>query len=196
MTELDISQVRTLNEEQRSESWDTARRRLAGPEIDPTLYRSFAQNEYPTWILTLVLVLCVIVLIAAFIPSSYRLHAAGASTFCESIEARDTDPRCNTVGIATVLLAETGQLVFFFALAVLGQSAISRRIFWGGVALSTLIALIGNAHIAVPWEHGHYAFAYLEAFVPPILVMAVSYVLKEFMLYRIKLRYRQNVEVP
>jgi hypothetical protein len=211
--------VRSLYDNERDKAWEEARDRVAGPEPNLDTFKISMPSKYPLALILLVVILCVIVLTAAFLPSSYRLHMAGSSTFCEATTgnpdiatAPDATEKCQQVGTATIFLAEVGQLVFFFALAVLGApetskrvrwrkteegtrikvteeydpNAIARAIFWLGIAISTLIAIVGNVHVSVPWQHGGFAFAWIETLAPPLIVMMIGYVLKNLSLYFIE----------
>ena len=66
------------------------------------------------------------------------------------------------VGIATVLSAEVGQVVFSLALATLGTSRSSRRLLYSSMAISTVLALTGSIQTALP-GHTQSPFAWLEA---------------------------------
>jgi hypothetical protein len=92
------------------------------------------------------------------------------------------------VGIATVLTAEIGQVVFSLALATLGTSKGARRLLYGSMGIATGIALIGNVQVALP-GHIESPFAWLEAIAPPLLVLSTAYVLKEQMLESIEMRH-------
>lgn len=168
--------------------------------------QSHRQVKYPRKIVALTIVLCCVVLIASFLPSAFRLHVAGTSTFCESIvsdpnqraienaesaesilqgrEIADADGgtggntfgdiRCQIAGYSMILLSEIGLIVFFLSLPVLtdgtSKTAGTRRILYFGILASSVIAIAGNLHITEPWNHGYF-FAWLEAILPPILVM-------------------------
>jgi hypothetical protein len=197
--------IRSLYDAERDAAWEKARDRVTGKEVNADMLKSASPSKYPVWIISLVVGLCFVLLIAGFFPSAYRLHQAGQDTFCEAVNATTgTDPRCGVVGAATIIMAETGQIVFFLALAVLGKTytrvnaetgesrevpSLTNRVFWAGVWLATTIALVGNAHVAKPWDHGGHLFAYLETFGPPLLVMGIGYALKELLLYSIEQRH-------
>ena len=82
------------------------------------------------------------------------------------------------VGLATVLSAEVGQVVFSLALATLGTSKSSRRLLYTSMAISTILSMVGNIQISLP-RHTNSPFAWLEAIAPPVLVLSTAYVLKE-----------------
>ena len=92
------------------------------------------------------------------------------------------------VGIATVLTAEIGQVVFSLALATLGTTPSARRLLYSSMGIATAIALVGNVQVALP-GHAESPFAWLEAIAPPLLVLSTAYVLKEQMLEAIELRH-------
>lgn len=92
------------------------------------------------------------------------------------------------VGIATVLTAEIGQVVFSLALATLGITPNARRLLYASMGIATTIALIGNVQVALP-GHAESPFAWLEAIAPPLLVLSTAFVLKEQMLESIEIRH-------
>ena len=60
--------------------------------------------------------LCMILLLAAFTPSAIRLYVIGSQTFGQDIP---NEAAKKAVGLATVLSAEIGHVVFSLALATL-----------------------------------------------------------------------------
>ncbi len=129
--------------------------------------------------------LCIALLLAAFTPSAIRLYVIGSTTFGTAVPY---ELAMIAVGIATVLTAEVGQVVFSLALATLGTSKGARRLLYGSMGIATGIALIGNVQVALP-GHLESPFAWLEAIAPPLLVLSTAYVLKEQMLEAIELRH-------
>lgn len=215
-----LEQILPLDNTKRDRAWKNAREALRGEEVDIEMLRMNIPSKYPQWIILTVVIMSIIVLIAAFIPSAHRLYNAGSNTFCEALIDEDAELQpvvCGVVGVATVALAEAGQIVFFLCLAVLGTTvatvvkvtledgtteereverpSLTNYIFWAGVGLSTSVALVGNAHIAQPWTHGTYVFAYLEMAVPPLLVMGIGYALKDLLLHYIERQEALNIEV-
>lgn len=227
---------RALDEEGRQEAWELARQWVAGKQPDPNQFKTWNTSRYPRWIGALIVIASIIVLVAAFIPSAYRLHLSGASEFCKSVQATEQDlgvpmvtpdpggigggeplalsvpvfsweARCVNVGAATVVLAETSQLVFLMALALFEAKAVTlvirgravsfsptHLILWTGAVLATMIAIVGNANIGEPWAHGARLFAYMETFIPPLIVMGIGYVLKEMFLHTIESRHEAKIK--
>jgi hypothetical protein len=97
------------------------------------------------------------------------------------------------VGLATVLSAEVGQVVFSLALATLGTSKSSRRLLSTSMAISTILSLVGNIQISLP-RHTNSPFAWPEAIAPPVLVLSTAYVLKEQVLESIERRQADERE--
>lgn len=217
-----------LDEATRQDAWEQARQLVAGKEIDEADYPVPPEPEplpaeYPNYMVAMVVVLCIVVLVAAFIPSAFRLYQAGATVFCDAFQEYTDSPTpwwvCMTVGVNTVIMAEIGQTVALLAIAVLGTSSlklvvegeltaaqkmqqkattVSNRIFWSTAAMSTAIAYIGNFHVAKPWLHTEEffgLFAWLLDAVPPTMVILVMYALKELMLYFIRRRFQYLSEI-
>jgi len=114
-----------------------------------------------------------------------RLYVIGSQTFGQAVP---NDVAMTTVGFATVLSAEIGQIVFSLSLATLGTSQSARRRLITSMALATIISLVGNVQTALP-GHENSPFAWLEALAPPIIVLATAYVIKEQILEAIEIRY-------
>jgi hypothetical protein len=63
--------------------------------------------------------MCLVLLLGAFTPSAIRLYVIGSHTFGQAVPSSAAH---TAVGLATVLSAEVGQVVFSLALATLGTS--------------------------------------------------------------------------
>jgi hypothetical protein len=142
-------------------------------------------SKYPPSATRLIGVLCIVLLLAAFTPSAIRLYVIGSQTFGQAV---NNSVAMTAVGLATVLSAEVGQVVFSLALATLGTSRSSRRLLYGSMSIATLVALVGNVQISLP-GHAASPFAWLEAIAPPLLVLSTAYVLKEQVLETIEQRH-------
>jgi len=142
-------------------------------------------SKYPPSVTRLISLLCIILLLAAFTPSAIRLYVIGSQTFGQAVSS---GMAMTAVGLATVLSAEVGQVVFSLALATLGTSQSSRRLLYASMGISTILALTGNVQTALP-GHTQSPFAWLEAVAPPLLVLSTAYVLKEQILEAIEQRH-------
>lgn len=211
--------LRSLSEGEREAAYEAAKLRVAGVPVEEREYPPVKlpepePSEYPQWVLVGVVVLCIVVLIAAFIPSAYRMYVAGEKVFCNAFgEFTQDEPVedwiCASVGISTVLMAEIGQTVALLAIAVLGTSVVddasyqkttrtSNRIFWGVALMTTLVAYIGNLHVAQPWNHAaefYGLFPWILDLFPPTLVIGIMYALKELVLYLIRRQYTYKMQV-
>jgi hypothetical protein len=117
--------------------------------------------------------------------TAIRLYVIGSQTFGQAV---DSAVAMTVVGLATVLSAEVGQVVFSLALATLGTSRSSRRVLYASMSIATILALTGNIQTALP-GHAQSPFAWLEAVTPPLIVLSTAYVLKEQVLERIEQRH-------
>ena len=143
-------------------------------------------SNYPHYVTLTIVGLAMIMLIASFVASAMRLYHIGSETFGHSIQDGNS---MMVAGIATVLMAEIGMVVFSLSLAVFDTKATARIILFGSIALSASIALVGNIQVAMP---GSNVFAWLEAIAPPLLCLGTSFVLKSQMLHTIETRYECN----
>lgn len=183
-----IDNLRPLTQEQRQTARQAAQQavvRSIGSRPARDQFAHHAVSNYPPTVTRLISLLCIILLLAAFTPSAIRLYAIGSQTFGQSVS---NAVAMTAVGLATVLSAEIGQVVFSLALATLGTSQSSRRLLLASMALSTILALTGNIQISLP-GHTNSPFAWLESITPPILVLSTAYVLKEQVLESIERRH-------
>jgi hypothetical protein len=170
--------LRPLTQEQRQVAHKAAREaviRAIGPKPTREHFNYTTISKYPPSVTRLIFVLCLVLLLAAFTPSAIRLYVIGSQTFGQAVSS---NVAMAAVGFATVLSAEIGQIVFSLALATLGTSRPARRLLIISMILATIISLVGNVQLALP-GHENSPFAWLEAIVPPIIVLATAYVIKE-----------------
>jgi hypothetical protein len=183
-----LTQLKPLTQEERQLAHATAEEavmRDIGERPQREHYTHHAAHRYPPMVTKLITGLCLALLLAAFTPSAIRLYVIGSSTFGAAVPY---ELAMVAVGIATVLTAEVGQVVFSLALATLGTTTSARRLLYISMGIATAIALVGNIQIALP-GHVDSPFAWLEAIAPPLLVLSTAYVLKEQMLEAIELRH-------
>jgi hypothetical protein len=183
-----LARINALTEEQRSAAFDAARERIAGrkPHVDD--YAAHTSARFPRWVTRTIYALCVVMLAAAFLPSAIRLHEVGRSTFAETIAHSMS---VYVAALCVVLMAETGQIIFSLASATI--NARWQRIgFIAGALICTCIALSGNA-VAVGMHATENAFAVLETFAPPVLVLLTAQILKSQMLHAIEAKHAARV---
>jgi len=183
-----LSQVRSLTQDERQLARGAAQEavfRDIGERPQRDQFNHYAARRYPPNVTKLINVLCILLLLAAFTPSAIRLYVIGSQTFGAAVPY---EMAMIAVGIATVLTAEVGQVVFSLALATLGTTRNARRLLYTSMGIATAIALVGNVQVALP-GHVESPFAWLEAIAPPLLVLSTAYVLKEQMLEAIELRH-------
>jgi hypothetical protein len=177
-----------LTQEERQLAYAAAQEavnRAVGERPQRELFNQYAALRFPPRVTKLITALCIVLLLAAFTPSAIRLYVIGSETFGAAVP----DARAAVaVGIATVLTAEIGQVVFSLALATLGTTRSARRLLYISMGIATAIALVGNVQVALP-GHMHSPFAWLEAIAPPLMVLSTAYVLKEQMLVSIEQRH-------
>jgi len=183
-----LSQIKPLKQEQRQNAHDAAQKAVMRAIGERPLREHFDRHtasRYPQSVSRLINVLCIVLLLAAFTPSAIRLFVIGSETFGAAVPSPVAKI---AVGIATVLTAEIGQVVFSLALATLGTTPSARRLLYTSMGIATAIALVGNVQVALP-GHMHSPFAWLEAIAPPLLVLSTAYVLKEQLLDSIETRH-------
>jgi hypothetical protein len=179
-----IVNLRPLTQEQRQAARQAVVRSI-GPRPVREQFAHHTISKYSPTVIRLISILCIVLLLAAFTPSAIRLYVIGPQTFGQAISSSIA---MTAVGLATVLSAEVGQVVFSLALATLGTSRSSRRLLYTSMAISTILALTGNIQTALP-GHTKSPFAWLEAVAPPLLVLSTACVLKEQVLETIEQRH-------
>lgn len=187
-----LDKIKQLTQTERQKAHGSAQQATvwdAGDQPKREQFNDHAKSRYPPRVTRLITILCLILLLAAFTPSAIRLYVIGSVTFGAAIP---DNTAMQAVGIATILTAEIGQVVFSLALATLGTTGSSRRLLYGSMGIATLIALVGNVQIALP-GHIHSPFAWLEAISPPLLVLSTAYVLKEQVLEAIEMRHANEL---
>ena len=183
-----LENLRPLTQDQRQSAHRAARQaaiRSIGPRPTRDHFSSTTISRYPSSVTRLIAALCLILLLAAFTPSAIRLYVIGSQTFGQAV---DNGAAQVAVGLATVLSAEIGQVVFSLALATLGKTATSRRLLYLSMGMCTSVALAGNIQVAL-LGHQQTVFAWLEAIVPPLVVLSTAYVLKGQLLETIEQRH-------
>ncbi len=176
-----LSQIKHLTQEERQNARLAAQQAVTRSVGERPLREQFDQHtasRYPQSVTRLINGLCIVLLLAAFTLSAIRLFVIGSETFGAAVP---DSLAMVAVGIATVLSAEIGQVVFSLALATLGTTSSARRLLYISMAIATAIALVGNIQVALP-NHSDSPFAWLEAIAPPLLVLSTAYVLKEQLL--------------
>ncbi len=183
-----LSHIRPLTQEERQMAHAAAQEavmRDVGEHPQRDLFNHYTAQRFPPSVTKLITGLCIALLLAAFTPSAIRLYVIGSETFGAAVPDRLA---AVVVGIATVLTAEIGQVVFSLALATLGTTKSARRLLYSSMGMATAIALVGNFQVALP-GHMTSPFAWLEAIAPPLMVLSTAYVLKEQMLIAIEQRH-------
>jgi hypothetical protein len=174
-------QIKPLTQEERQNARALAQQAVVREVGERPLRENFDRHtasRYPPSVTRLINILCIVLLLAAFTPSAIRLFVIGSETFGAAVP---DNLAMIAVGIATVLTAEIGQVVFSLALATLGTTPSARRLLYASMGIATAIALVGNVQVALPGHHES-PFAWLEAIAPPLLVLSTAYVLKEQLL--------------
>ncbi|MBN1202497.1 MAG: hypothetical protein JXJ20_11620, partial [Anaerolineae bacterium] len=136
-----IDNLRPLTQEQRQAARQAARQavvRSIGPRPAREHFAHHTISKYPPTVTQLISILCIVLLLAAFTPSAIRLYVIGSQTFGQAVSS---SVAMTAVGLATVLSAEVGQVVFSLALATLGTSQSSRRLLYFSMTLATTVAL-------------------------------------------------------
>ncbi len=112
-----MSDLLPLTQEQRQDAQQASRDavlRDIGDRPRREHFQDHTASEFSPGVTRFFAWLCGVLLLAAFTPSAIRLYTIGSETFSKTIDSTEA---ALLVGIATVLSAETGQVVFSLALA-------------------------------------------------------------------------------
>jgi hypothetical protein len=132
-----FSQIKPLTQEERQMARSAAAEaviRDIGEQPQRDHYNQHAAQRYPPKVTKLITGLCIALLFAAFTPSAIRLYVIGSETFGAAVPY---ELAMVAVGIATVLTAEIGQVVFSLALATLGTTKSARRLLYASMSIAT-----------------------------------------------------------
>lgn len=193
--------IHPLTDERRIEARERARAlvvKAAGTKPERKDYNTATESKYPIEMTTTINALCLMVLLAAFLPSAIRLYHIGSTTFYETLP--DTTS-ANAAGLSIVIMAEISMVLFSIASVVMeshrSDGVPSKGRVWlpsiDGVKtllmvsqlVATAIAVAGNAQVSLP-GHENNLFALIEAFTPSIVVFTTSTILKAQMLTAIE----------
>ncbi len=148
--------IRPLTQEQRQSARQAAREavlRAIGAKPIREHFAGETISKYPVSMTRMITLLCLILLLAAFTPSAIRLYVIGSQTFGQAVPNQTAK---NVVGLATVLSAEVGQVVFSLALATLGASRSARRLLYSVCSsprLSPLREIFRSLYRVIPEAH-------------------------------------------
>ncbi len=204
-TKIDLSQLVGLSEADRLSARDTARVnaiRRVGDRPQREQFDHHTASRYPPFVRTAISGFMVLLLIAAFAPSAFRIYRVASNTFGKAI----TDHTQQTVaGVAFVLLAELAVLGFVIAAGTLDIGRKTRGLLYLAAVVSTLIACIGNVQVAIQHTPGawswltewiksfsHEPFSWFEAIAPPVFTLIAGLVLKEVALESIQRRHENE----
>ena len=183
--------LKPLNQDERLKAVQYARNAVRASYGDAPRWEQFAHAQvelHPKSVRWTITTFCIVVLLAAFSVSAMRLYFIGALTFGASIP---DEVQMQIAGIATVVLAETAQLVSTLALATFGKTRTARVILYSSAFAATGVALVGNAQVALVGKEIT-VFAVLDAFVPPLLVLGMAQILKMQWMHAIEERFHAS----
>ncbi len=203
--DVELNQLNGLTEADRLAARDVARQnaiRRVGDRPQREQFEHHAASKYPPFVRTAITGFMVLLLIAAFAPSAFRIYRVASSTFGKAI----TDNTQQTVaGVAFVLLAELAVLGFVIAAGTLDIGRKTRVLLYLAAVVSTLIACIGNVQVAIQHTPGawnwltqwiesfsHEPFSWFEAIAPPVFTLIAGLVLKEVALESIQRRHENE----
>ncbi len=199
MSNVLLQSIRPLTQDERLQAMQNARDAVRASYGNAPQRAAFeARLESMTWVDMLIWALCIVVLAAAFVLSAMRLYHIGRETFMHSIAHEQS---AMFAGAFIVILAEATQLISALALAKVHDRKFRIALYLVGAG-ATCIAIVGNVQVVQPWAMDgafgawvtalHNPFAWLEAFLPPLFVLAMAHVLKHELLDAVALQVAQK----
>lgn len=185
-----LEAVKPLLQEQRDRAYDDARRRIIGEkpikEEEPKL-ELFEKNglKFPPELMKWMHRLFYVILVPAFIPSAIRIFLA---VFALTVMTIPSIEIAVLIGAMSVLLAESGQVAFTLW-ASLSQNRLERFPLYLAALACTLFALVANATIVKPSIDHFDLLIWIDAFLPPVLVLIAANVRKAEILNASSERY-------
>lgn len=189
MADHELLQVmRPLSHEERIEARKQAAHNLAGDKPERKDFDHHTISKYGPGTTRAIYVMAGGILLATFAISAIRLYNAGHAV---NLYATNAEFDATVGGASAVIMAEIGMVIFSLAFAVLRASLLSTLVLGGGVFVSAAVAIVGNLTVANPLHAApeYAAFAWLDALVPPAMVLGVAYVLKERLLEIMEMRH-------
>lgn len=178
-----LTTFRTLTDSERIAARQAALQnvvRATGEEPDRAAYLRYSASEYPRWLTGLVIAGMLIVFLAAFGLSIFRLFTAGRDYFLLGIP----DPtQAAIAGVAIFLMAEFMVIVSTLVMRVYFEGR-ARLLMVLPIGIGVAIALVGNGVIGQP----HDLFGLLETFAPPLAVLFMAIILERLMLATLRQR--------
>jgi hypothetical protein len=191
--------MRPLTQEERTQAMKKAREAVRASFGDaPQLADFVVDGLQLTWVDRLIWFLCIVVLVCAFMLSAMRLFHIGRETFLHSI---NHETSAAWAGAFIVVLAETTQVISALALAKVNDPKFRLALHFVSLG-ATAIAIVGNLQVVKPFQMNEpfeeapkplrNPFAWLEALLPPLFVLAMAHVLKHQLLDMIAAQEEQK----
>jgi len=178
-----LAAFRPLTDSERIAARQTALRNVVhaiGDEPDRAVYLRYSASEYPRWLTGLVVVGMLIVFLAAFALSIFRLFTAGRDYFLLGIP----DPtQAAIAGVAIFLMAEFMVIVSTLVMRVYFEGR-ARLLMALPIGIGVAIALVGNGVIGKPGD----LFGALETFAPPLAVLFMAIIGERLLLTTLRQR--------
>jgi hypothetical protein len=168
-----------LSEEQRIGALNAARMKIAGELSLPhePMREQFAADAFlrlPPAFARSITILSIFMLIVGFLPSAMRLHAIGLE---HAVKVLLDGTSSYVAALCIVFMSEIGQVIFTLG-AINTRTRTGQFGMYIGAAICTAIALTGNYNAVSQHLTRWDAFAFLETFGPPVLVLLTSNILK------------------
>lgn len=185
-----------LTSEQRRNAETSARINIAGAKQLPPQpkFKDFEDRQFvkfPPVFIKVFYVLVFVLMYAAFLPSSMRIHETALRLLAPTLG--DGTASQYIAALCIVLLAEICQIVF--SLGVLVVDSMAEKLLFGvGASIGTLIAIVGNGATWNPegLTGFGYFFSLLETFMPPIITIISAWLIKSQVIHATSSRHHAN----
>jgi hypothetical protein len=183
-----IQRIPALTYDQRISAQDKARQMIAGksPVLAEPRIEDFDKQHRPRFapeMMKNITRFADLIMIAAFIPSAFRIFVAG---FESSQDVGFALVPAGLVAVCSVMLAELGMIGFTLAIAVT-EGKFAKGALYIAALMCVVFAFVGNYHTVIQYALDNdktlHAFTWLEAFAPPALALIAATVRKGQLLH-------------
>jgi hypothetical protein len=176
-----LESIRPLTDHERIDARDRAKAaviKATGDEPDRAAFMRYHASKYPRWLTGLIGAFLLIVFIAAFAMSLFRVFTAGRDYFLHGI---NIEWQAAIAGTATFILAEFLVIASMLAMSVYFKNR-DRWLMLIPAGMGVGIALVGNWVVSQPED----LFGWMETLSPPLAVLFMAVIGERMILHTLR----------
>lgn len=178
-----LERIQPLTDHERIDAREQAKAAVIksnGDEPNRDAFMRYHASEYPRWLTGLIAAFLMIVFIAAFAMSLFRVFTAGRDYFLHGIEI---EWQAAIAGTATFILAEFLVIASMLAMSVYFKGR-DRWLMLIPAGMGVGIALVGNWVVSQPSD----LFGWMETLSPPLAVLFMALIGERMILHTLRER--------